>query len=265
MWAKQKQHGFTIVELLIVIVVIGILAAITIVAYSGIQNRAKGVSAQTAAAQVSRKVMVYAVQNSDQYPTTLAVAGVNESGNVSYQYTQDSVASPRVFCVTATIDTFSYYSSSTSGAPKVGICPGHNLLVWNKTQAGATAPVPGVPIDTAVYRTSTASMRIAPGFVGLPIQGNPYSGVSGQVFTASLWIQTDATWNGTGGNSKIRFGDINGALLAACGYNGAKASWVFVTCSYTLTPAVTQVRVTVGNDGTMGNIWIDDFSLSLSE
>lgn len=33
-------HGFTIVELLIVIVVIGILAAITIVAYSGIQNRA---------------------------------------------------------------------------------------------------------------------------------------------------------------------------------------------------------------------------------
>jgi len=39
MWA-QKQKGFTIVELLIVIVVIGILAAITIVAYNGIQDRA---------------------------------------------------------------------------------------------------------------------------------------------------------------------------------------------------------------------------------
>lgn len=38
-WAKQK--GFTIVELLIVIVVIGILAAITIVAYNGIQARAR--------------------------------------------------------------------------------------------------------------------------------------------------------------------------------------------------------------------------------
>ena len=36
-----KQTGFTIVELLIVIVVIGILAAITIVAYSGIQGRAR--------------------------------------------------------------------------------------------------------------------------------------------------------------------------------------------------------------------------------
>ena len=39
-WAYQKQTGFTIVELLIVIVVIGILAAITIVAYNGVQQRA---------------------------------------------------------------------------------------------------------------------------------------------------------------------------------------------------------------------------------
>ena len=38
---KKTKSGFTIVELLIVIVVIGILAAITIVAYNGIQSRAR--------------------------------------------------------------------------------------------------------------------------------------------------------------------------------------------------------------------------------
>ena len=43
---KQKA-GFTIVELLIVIVVIGILAAITIVAYNGVQERSKTVRVQS--------------------------------------------------------------------------------------------------------------------------------------------------------------------------------------------------------------------------
>lgn len=37
----KRQRGFTIVELLIVIVVIAILAAISVVAYNGIQNRAQ--------------------------------------------------------------------------------------------------------------------------------------------------------------------------------------------------------------------------------
>ena len=37
----SRKKGFTIVELLIVIAVIGILAAITMVAYSSVQNNAK--------------------------------------------------------------------------------------------------------------------------------------------------------------------------------------------------------------------------------
>lgn len=38
---KRNMSGFTIVELLIVIVVVAILAAISIVAYNGIQVRSK--------------------------------------------------------------------------------------------------------------------------------------------------------------------------------------------------------------------------------
>jgi prepilin-type N-terminal cleavage/methylation domain-containing protein len=56
----NKESGFTIVELLIVIVVIGILAAITIVAYNGVQNRARTTSAQAAAQEVQNKAEVYA-------------------------------------------------------------------------------------------------------------------------------------------------------------------------------------------------------------
>lgn len=45
-WEKDKQ-GFTIVELLIVVVVIAILAAITIVSYNGIQSRAREAQVQS--------------------------------------------------------------------------------------------------------------------------------------------------------------------------------------------------------------------------
>ena len=54
-WAK-KQTGFTIVELLIVVVVIAILASITIVSYNGISTRAKESAAQSAISQVLKKV-----------------------------------------------------------------------------------------------------------------------------------------------------------------------------------------------------------------
>lgn len=46
---KKRAHGFTVVELLIVIVVVAILAAISIVAYNGIQQRARNAATVSAA------------------------------------------------------------------------------------------------------------------------------------------------------------------------------------------------------------------------
>lgn len=65
---SRKQTGFTIVELLIVIVVIAILAAITIVAYNGIQSRAKLSSAQSTANTVAKKAEAWNALN-NSYPT----------------------------------------------------------------------------------------------------------------------------------------------------------------------------------------------------
>jgi len=65
---KIKQQGFTIVELLIVIVVIGILAAITIVAYNGIQNRGKLAAGQALGVSLVKKLEAFNSINS-VYPS----------------------------------------------------------------------------------------------------------------------------------------------------------------------------------------------------
>jgi prepilin-type N-terminal cleavage/methylation domain-containing protein len=66
-WAKQKQTGFTIVELLIVIVVIGVLAAITVVAYNGVQQRAQNTQRITAAKDWQKIITGYTSTNG-KYP-----------------------------------------------------------------------------------------------------------------------------------------------------------------------------------------------------
>lgn len=57
--SKTKTNGFTIVELLIVIVVIAILAAITIVAYNGIQARARDTRRANDIAQIKKALLAY--------------------------------------------------------------------------------------------------------------------------------------------------------------------------------------------------------------
>jgi prepilin-type N-terminal cleavage/methylation domain-containing protein len=65
----KTRSGFTIVELLIVIVVIGVLAAITIVAFNGIQNRSENSKTLAAVSQVVKLLTIYKESNGS-YPTT---------------------------------------------------------------------------------------------------------------------------------------------------------------------------------------------------
>ena len=65
---NKKAQGFTIVELLIVIVVIAILAAISIAAYTNIQQRAKNTAIINAASQSLKMIEAYIAANGT-YPT----------------------------------------------------------------------------------------------------------------------------------------------------------------------------------------------------
>jgi general secretion pathway protein G len=85
----MKQKGFTIVELLIVIVVIGILAAITIVAYNGVQQRARDAQRQSDVVAITKALEMYYLDHG-QYPGTPTETGGSTSINTSWSTTADS-------------------------------------------------------------------------------------------------------------------------------------------------------------------------------
>lgn len=145
-----KTKGFTLVELLVVIVVIGILAAITIVAYSGIQQKAIEASLQSDLDNASKQLKLYQVDNGS-FPLNIdcAVSGVSTNlcikpsqGNKFTDYTADNYANPQ---------TFSLKASNSSVAERIT----DSTAPVNVTANAATCPtgfivVPGSP----TYNTS---------------------------------------------------------------------------------------------------------------
>ena len=65
----SRQKGFTIVELLIVIVVIGILAALVLTSFAGVQARARDTERQTDINSIASQLEAY-YATKGYYPTT---------------------------------------------------------------------------------------------------------------------------------------------------------------------------------------------------
>lgn len=115
--STNKLSGFTIVELLIVIVVIAILASISIVSYNGIQNRAKA----SAAAATAKNVVVKAEMANTfkgAYPGVIADFNDNTESRITGS---GLILVAAATSVTSTNGTSTVsYEKCTAGAPAVG-------------------------------------------------------------------------------------------------------------------------------------------------
>jgi len=243
-WATKRKTGFTIVELLIVIVVIGILAAVILVAYNGIQKRAQQSVAQNTVKQANTKILAYAAQNSDQYPPNLDAAGIpNDDGLL--QYSVDYNASPPTYGLTATAGSYSYFMSNTTTQPTSGGYKGHGrggvaaitnlmvnpsmeIVVYSANNGSSSSARSTAMAYSGVSSDLVTSLSTTNGYNGV-VSGAPVT--AGKTYTLSGWVYLNGTYgagiaattNGAGTGVK------QGNVITATG------SWQRTSVSFTPT------------------------------
>ncbi len=166
---KSRSSGFTIVELLVVIVVIGILASITIVSYTGVTQKAIAATLQSDLSNAAKQIKMFqALSPTNDLPTAnnCPTPGATEiciktSGTnaliASNGYTVNNTANPKYFSLIANNGTTTYRTTeSSSPATYTSLAttdPANWIAIGNQVWAKANLNV-GTRINGAVTPTN---------------------------------------------------------------------------------------------------------------
>jgi len=137
--ANFKQRGFTIIELLIVVVVIGILAAIVIVAYNGVTNRARSSKSAATGSSLVKKLEDYNAEIGN-YPATYSLL-TGAASTTSYYIPTGSFTLKTTAIASTDSETTFNYGSCAGGGFQISVWDYANNAVKNYPVGGCSGAV----------------------------------------------------------------------------------------------------------------------------
>jgi len=119
--SRRNNSAFTIIELLVTIVIIGILATISIVSYRGITQRASEAILKSELSSILKLIYIEQASSGD-YPTSLdSIKDLHLTSKNKYSYKPNNTADPKTFCLTGRFNNSLFSASEESGIVK-GAC-----------------------------------------------------------------------------------------------------------------------------------------------
>lgn len=278
----ERNKGFTIVELLIVVVVIAILAAITIVAFNGIQDRAKSTALSSDASQAGKKLQQYAVLNNETLPTEAnftTATGLSSDSDTVYSYHTDTAG--KNFCVSASPPTVTAKlspkaSTNTSGlqdgecieniARNTYATSGSLTSEWFGRYSTNWSWVPGAsdgPIGISTYGRQTVATAVTATGRGFDFNVNldvtPAAGVTNWPVEANTPYSVSVYSRSSVSNSNVILrcrahtgagAWVTGSIITSPSVNYTAGDWVRHSLSYT-TPTAGYLACTLRYDASV--------------
>ena len=213
----STKSGFTIVELLVVIVVIGILAAITIVSYTGISQKANIASMQSDLSNASTQIKLFQITSpTNDYPTANNCTNtasteicLKSSGSNSFigGYSFSNTSNPKTFTLDVTNSDGTKYRITNDSAPVAVITTGSPYI---QTITAASCPTTRTQVQDARDSHTYWVQKLADG---------------------KCWMLTNLGYAGSGTNT---YSDTKTLT------NGTGGSTTYTVASYYVTPSTTN-------------------------
>lgn len=239
------KKGFTIVELLITVAVVGILATVSIVSYGNVQRRAAVASLDTSLSQVAEQIELYQMKNG-VYPGNLSAVSRTDNPAITYNY----VGSDEGYCLDAQQRGQQRVIGTGGRYPGPGDCHSSGI-VWTMPANGAVT-----------YDRSSGEIRLNPSLAGsassplFDTQGKNSIRISVEVFatqpapnyTPDTTAHLSSRYFASNGTTPVQ----NTTGHTGSGYACRAAVNQWKTCTWTTAtgPAVAKASFTINSSPT---------------